>query len=596
MIIPTYFKIMLMSRKNYRTRLASLLICAGPWILSFSYAQDHATDPVAAAYRTTQAWVDRIPWKQEIDAGTITGLIDQNSFVDSGLLYHTLDSISAHGGILRFGPGTFYFKYDLILPPDVLVRGDQPDAIPGDSGIRYSWPTRFVFPRLISPRSRPPQTREPFATQPVTIHLAAGKGEFTGLVDLDIDRAVILTGTWEGTAAAAHRVLLYRIRQNNAALPDPAVPTAFQKANHQGWQLWPDPSIGDLNIAAYGGCLIAGCRLNDQVTDNFYQPDFLTDDGMLFDGSRAEFRFTAHPGILVRGASGQKASPAITIADNIVYTSRGYDGIRCDQPSATLANNRQYILREPANDVADGKRAAATPYNLAYKDSVISEARLFVSEYGDTLPYRLIKPANYDSTRQYPLVVFFHDFWEKGSDNKRQLRQLVWQLLTPENRRAYPCFILAPQLPPTEPKWKTDGLGSETWPIQCSSQLIRDLGAQYAIDTNRVYAIGNSMGGAGALNLAVQHPDQIAAVLGISVFYRLTKNSVLQVNHIPIWFIYGARDERIDPVIRQTIRTDMREGQAIFRYTEIPAMGHRCWNEAFADVPSVLPWLFEQHK
>jgi predicted peptidase len=353
--------------------------------------------------------------------------------------------------------------------------------------------------------------------------------------------------------------------------------------------------VPNISIGFAANCLVAQTLVNDEPTDNVSQPDFMTDDGMRFDGSRAEYRVTDHPGIHVWSADNTGRKTSMQVTDNIVYASQGYEAI-VSSNAAALAGNQSRTITYKGNHVKDGKSASDAAYNLLYNDEIKSSKGVFVSEWNDSLPYTLIEPENYDPSKKYPLVVFLHDFWEKGSDNKRHLRQFVWQFLTPENRSKYPCFIVAPQLPMAEPKWKTDGLGSETWPIQCNSLLITELGTKFSIDDKRVYAVGNSMGGAGALNLAIQHPDQIAAVVGISVFYRLTKNSSLQVSKIPIWLIWGEKDERIEPLVKQSIRTDLRGANANFKFTEIAGMGHRCWNDIVAEVPGFMPWLFAQRK
>ena len=36
---------------------------------------------------------------------------------------------------------------------------------------------------------------------------------------------------------------------------------------------------------------------------------------------------------------------------------------------------------------------------------------------GDTLPYRLLLPKNYDASRSYPLILFLHGSGERGNDN-----------------------------------------------------------------------------------------------------------------------------------------------------------------------------------
>ena len=50
------------------------------------------------------------------------------------------------------------------------------------------------------------------------------------------------------------------------------------------------------------------------------------------------------------------------------------------------------------------------------------EARVFVDQ-GETLNYRLMRPAGYDAKGEtpYPLVLFLHGAGERGSDNAKQL-------------------------------------------------------------------------------------------------------------------------------------------------------------------------------
>lgn len=556
-------------------------------------AQSPVNNPVSANIAKTAQWTNTLPWKKVQAAAEIAELVDQNNYVDSARLAAALSSLSAKGGgVLYFSSGTYYFNHDLILPSNVIIRGETPNVLTASS-TGNDWITKFIFPRLYLARGPAPKALEPYATAPKKIWYAGSADAFTGLVNLDINRATIMLGSAANNKTAKH-VLIYGIRNNNASQLDPSVPTAIQVANRQGWQIWPDHSVANIDVAFTGNCLVAQSLINDLVTDNLWQHDFMTDDGMRFDGSKAEYRVTAHPAINVWSPA---ATPVknVQVTGNIINVAKGYEPIVSTTGNFAAAN-QVFVITEKSNQVTGGKSATGVAYNLLFKDEVSSEDHLFVNEFNDSLPYRLIKPANYDPTKKYPLVVFLHDFWEKGSDNKRHLRQFVWQFLTEENRNKYPCFIVAPQLPMAEPKWKPDGLGSETWPIQCNSMLINELANKFSIDNKRVYAVGNSMGGAGALNLAIQHPDQVAAVVAISVFYRLTKNSSLEVNKIPMWFIYGEKDDRIDAVIRQSIRTDLRGANAIFRYTEIPGMGHRCWNDVLTEVPDLMGWLFAQKK
>src|SRR5205807_823190 len=75
------------------------------------------------------------------------------------------------------------------------------------------------------------------------------------------------------------------------------------------------------------------------------------------------------------------------------------------------------------------------------------EARTFTSDQGAKLPYRLLKPLNYEEAKKYPLVLFLHGAGERGDDNKLQLKHGAPVFLKPDLRVNYPCFVFAPQCP-----------------------------------------------------------------------------------------------------------------------------------------------------
>src|SRR5688572_28905205 len=66
---------------------------------------------------------------------------------------------------------------------------------------------------------------------------------------------------------------------------------------------------------------------------------------------------------------------------------------------------------------------------------------------GDTLPYRLLLPVNYDPSKKYPLVLFLHGAGERGNDNEKQLIYGASLFLQDEVRAKYPAIIVFPQCP-----------------------------------------------------------------------------------------------------------------------------------------------------
>lgn len=54
------------------------------------------------------------------------------------------------------------------------------------------------------------------------------------------------------------------------------------------------------------------------------------------------------------------------------------------------------------------------------QDLSLFEKQLYV-DGTDTLPCRILTPANFKKGQKYPLLVFLHGAGERGSDNEKQL-------------------------------------------------------------------------------------------------------------------------------------------------------------------------------
>src|SRR5690554_6510896 len=81
------------------------------------------------------------------------------------------------------------------------------------------------------------------------------------------------------------------------------------------------------------------------------------------------------------------------------------------------------------------------------QDRSLFEKRVFVSENGDTLKYRILYPENYDTNKSYPLIVFLHGAGERGDDNEKQLTHGADLFLDRENREKFPAIVVFPQCP-----------------------------------------------------------------------------------------------------------------------------------------------------
>jgi predicted peptidase len=234
----------------------------------------------------------------------------------------------------------------------------------------------------------------------------------------------------------------------------------------------------------------------------------------------------------------------------------------------------------------------------------------------DTLPYRLLLPKNYDPKKEYPLILFLHGAGERGNDNEAQLTH-GWKLfLTDSIRDKYPAIVVFPQCPansfpqcPANSYWSNvettfDSIsksrmflfgenGDPTIAMKMVLKLLNELDDNYALDKDRLYVGGLSMGGMGTFELVRRKPKIFAAAFPIcgganaATAGKLTK---------PAWWIFhGLKDNVVSPTFSQTMAGALKAEGATVRLTLYPDATHNSWDSAFAE-KDLLPWLFSNHK
>ena len=124
--------------------------------------------------------------------------------------------------------------------------------------------------------------------------------------------------------------------------------------------------------------------------------------------------------------------------------------------------------------------------------------RLYEPHADDDMPYRLMRPHGFNASKRYPVIVSLHGGVGRGADNRRQLR--IWtRLLADEaTRAAYPSYVLAPQSP-------------RLWDASHFESIKQIVATLPAVDMDRIYILGHSMGGHGTFILLQIDPGYFAA-------------------------------------------------------------------------------------
>jgi predicted peptidase len=209
------------------------------------------------------------------------------------------------------------------------------------------------------------------------------------------------------------------------------------------------------------------------------------------------------------------------------------------------------LVRTPSADVEkeNERKIVAAP-------SAVFSADNFTASNDVKLMFRLLKPAdinknantntNANTKQKLPLIVMMHGSGQIGIDNEKHLGWLARSWAHPDIQPRFPAYVLVPQLPARGADYapvKDDGeqLSFARPPLEAVMQLVEKTISQYAIDCDRVYIVGFSMGASGAWNALTLRPNLFAAAVPISGVApdRKFANVIAQT---PVMIVHGNAD------------------------------------------------------
>lgn len=226
---------------------------------------------------------------------------------------------------------------------------------------------------------------------------------------------------------------------------------------------------------------------------------------------------------------------------------------------------------------------------------------------GDTLPYRILYPDDYDPEGSYPVLYFLHGAGERGNDNQKQLVHGAKLFLEDSIRHAFPAIVIFPQCA-EDSYWSnvdiqstTDGgrefyfrtKGKPSTGMSLFLRLVKHIGKHEAVDEQRIYIGGLSMGAMGTYEALRRKPKVFAAAFAICGGDNTA--NVKKYAHIPLWIFHGEQDNVVPSTHSHAIVAELRRVGANPKATFYPMANHNSWDNAFAE-PELLPWLFSHTK
>ncbi|MDQ2938108.1 MAG: alpha/beta fold hydrolase [Acidobacteriota bacterium] len=177
--------------------------------------------------------------------------------------------------------------------------------------------------------------------------------------------------------------------------------------------------------------------------------------------------------------------------------------------------------------------------------------------------YLLYLPDEYGKgEKRWPLILYLHGRSLRGNDLKMLKRYGLAALL--EHDLSIPFIVVSPQC-----------AGDRYWMDEDEMliRLVDDVSSKYAVDPERIYVTGHSMGGRGTWLLAYRQPQKFAAIVPMSDA-PLNNDWAKQIAKVPAWVFHGTKDD-LEPFERTQKFVDaLKKLGADVKLTPLPGRDH----------------------
>ncbi|MBP7459956.1 MAG: prolyl oligopeptidase family serine peptidase [Candidatus Delongbacteria bacterium] len=281
--------------------------------------------------------------------------------------------------------------------------------------------------------------------------------------------------------------------------------------------------------------------------------------------------------------------------------------------------NDYHLIQKLVREVETGLE------NLGHRKDPFKEktgyirAAYYHEKTGNPVPYSLYVTKEYHPDKPCPLVIGLHGL---GSNHYLQLRRLLGLGNNPHEKDSTSlrnmmdlpdrgCIFMA-----------INGFGSIGYDSYAEEDFFTTLAivkSKYNIDENRIYLVGLSMGGTGALYFLTHYPDYFAAGAILCPLYDMVKlipNTVMSrlthkqkhlinlynyynylenVQDIPLYIFHGTNDSVISVENSRQLVSDLNALGFTKVYIEFSNMNHNVWDIA-ANHDMILSFLFKHSR
>lgn len=282
-----------------------------------------------------------------------------------------------------------------------------------------------------------------------------------------------------------------------------------------------------------------------------------------------------------------------------------------DTDTTSAVSNTQHTTKSTNKSVSTKKKTTTTkntaaddeptypekvikvyPFDTSFPNVKVKKDVYNDPKNGNSLPYHLYFPKDYDPQKKYPLLIALHGAGEIGSDNKSQLNNMK-NLFNCNGDLLAQGFVLCPQ---SNAWWNLDYAedGDEGGTLGSVLHLLEDLQDTYSIYKNRIYVTGLSMGGYATWDLLQDYGHLFAAGIPICGGGNASKATALK--NIPIKIYHSLDDDTVHFNSSQKMYDAITAaGGKKVEFIQLDGIGHAAWDYAYAD-REAISWLYSQEK
>lgn len=191
-------------------------------------------------------------------------------------------------------------------------------------------------------------------------------------------------------------------------------------------------------------------------------------------------------------------------------------------------------------------------------------------------------PDTYEAKKsEMPLIVFLHGASLCGNDLYRVRRYGCLDAIS--MGRDIDALIVAPQNP------------GGPWNPQKLMNVLNWVEQHYALDTNRIYVVGMSLGGYGTFDFCATYPEKFAAAMALCG--GSSRKDFCGLNKLPLWIIHGTADRDVSVAQSQRIVDAMKAcgPTNLLRFDKFPGVNHSQLAKMFY-LPETYTWLMSHSK